>query len=196
MKELELTYKKNKKNIQNRLKEFKEISENEWFYELLFCLLTPQSNAKKCWQAVLELKQNNFQDIENTLKTKTRFYRNKSKYIREAIGKWQEIKSAIHTKSPANLREYLIENVKGIGMKEASHFIRNIGKNNSELAILDRHILRNLQRQKAITEIKSLNKKTYLQIESQMKSFSKKIEIPLDELDLLFWQNETGEIFK
>ena len=81
-------------------------------------------------------------------------------------------------------------------MKEASHFIRNIGKNNSELAILDRHILRNLQRYNAINEVKNLYPKTYLEIESKMKSFSKKINIPLDELDLLFWQNETGEIFK
>jgi len=29
-----------------------------------------------------------------------------------------------------------------------------------------------------------------------MKEFSKKVNIPLAELDLLFWSEETGEVFK
>jgi thermostable 8-oxoguanine DNA glycosylase len=41
-----------------------------------------------------------------------------------------------------------------------------------------------------------LTKKNYLEIEKKMKEFAKLIRIPLDELDLLFWSEETGFIFK
>jgi N-glycosylase/DNA lyase len=92
-------------------------------------------------------------------------------------------------------REWLIKNVKGIGYKESSHFLRNIGYKN--LAILDRHILRNLEKFKVINKIpKTLNKKQYLSIEDKFYNFSKKIKIPMDELDLLFWSIETGKVFK
>ena len=42
-------------------------------------------------------------------------------------------------------REWLVHNVKGIGYKEAGHFSRNIGFT-QDLAILDRHILKNLKK--------------------------------------------------
>lgn len=93
-------------------------------------------------------------------------------------------------------REWLVENVKGLGYKEASHFLRNIGYGN-EIAILDRHILRNLKLFGVIKNIPiSINKKTYLDIEKKMINFSNTINIPMDHLDLLFWYKERGEVFK
>ncbi len=81
-------------------------------------------------------------------------------------------------------------------MKEASHFLRNMGFG-EELAILDRHIVRNLLRYGAINQMpKNLGKKNYLLIEEKTLQFSKRIKIPLAELDLLFWSKETGKIFK
>jgi len=81
-------------------------------------------------------------------------------------------------------------------MKEASHFLRNIGLG-KDLAILDRHILKNLKEYGVINEIpKSITKKVYIAIEDKMREFSKRINIPMDELDLLFWSKETGIIFK
>ena len=41
------------------------------------------------------------------------------------------------------IREWLVENVRGMGYKESSHFLRNIGLGEN-IAILDRHILKNL----------------------------------------------------
>ncbi|MCP8310628.1 MAG: hypothetical protein L6N94_03925, partial [Candidatus Methylarchaceae archaeon HK01M] len=88
------------------------------------------------------------------------------------------------------------ENVMGMGMKEASHFLRNIGLGEG-LAILDRHILKNLRDYDVINQIpKSITKKVYIDIEDKMREFSKRIDIPMDELDLLFWSEETGMIFK
>lgn len=183
--DLNKEYNKKKVEIKKRLKEF---SKGDEFYELCFCLLTPQSNAKKCWEAVLELKKLNFKNkdikIEEILRSKTRFYKNKSKYLYEMKNK--KIKFD---------REYLVNNIKGMNYKEASHYLRNMGFRDN--AILDRHILKNLIKFKVIDEIpKNLNKKKYLEIEEKFKNFSKKVKIPMDELDLLFWSMENGEIFK
>jgi N-glycosylase/DNA lyase len=65
------------------------------------------------------------------------------------------------------------------------------------LTILDRHILRNLQRYGAIRTVpKSLTRKRYLSVEQRFIEFSGNVGIPVDELDLLFWSMETGEIRK
>jgi N-glycosylase/DNA lyase len=88
-----------------------------------------------------------------------------------------------------------VRNIKGLGYKEASHFLRNIGFKG--YAILDRHILRNLCRWGVTEETASPgSKKKYLEIEAKMKDFANEIGIDFDDLDLLFWSNETGEILK
>jgi len=65
------------------------------------------------------------------------------------------------------------ENIKGLGCKEASHFLRNIGLGN-DMAIMDIHILGNLKRYKVIEEIpSSISRKNYLNIEDKMRKFCK-----------------------
>ena len=93
-------------------------------------------------------------------------------------------------------RDWLVANIKGFGYKEASHFLRNIGFG-EEIAILDRHILRNLVALRVIKKNpQSISKIMYMEIEDKMKLFAKKIDIPLSHLDIVFWCKETGEIFK
>jgi len=41
-----------------------------------------------------------------------------------------------------------------------------------------------------------LTKKRYLEIEEKVRRFSREIDIPMGELDLLLWSKETGWIFK
>ncbi|MBW2978268.1 N-glycosylase/DNA lyase [Candidatus Woesearchaeota archaeon] len=181
---------KRKKEIKKRLKEFASVKSKDVFYELCFCLLTPQSNAKKCDKAVKLLKEKDFFNKGfnpvGVLKKYTRFHNNKSKYLIDLKKNFSCLKFE---------RDYLVKNVKGLGLKEASHFLRNIGYRN--LAILDRHILKNLAELKVIDNVpKSLTAKKYFEIEDKFKSFSKKVKIPMDELDLLFWSMETGEVFK
>jgi N-glycosylase/DNA lyase len=43
---------------------------------------------------------------------------------------------------------------------------------------------------------KNLTKKTYLKIEEKMIEFSKKVGIPVVDLDLLLWAKEAGYVFK
>ena len=203
-------YRERKDEIQKRLSEFREVmkwSDEDVFGELAFCLLTPQSSAKVCWDAVTKLKQQTllFKGKPNQLEpvlTQVRFGESKARYIVEARdmftndGKIQ-IKPRIQSfYNPFELREWLVENVKGLGYKEASHFLRNIGLGES-FAILDRHILRNLANLGVIPEIPvSLTKKRYLEIEERLRRFAAEIGIPMADLDLLLWSKETGWIFK
>ena len=195
---LKKAYLKRKKEIKQRLIHFKQT--NDHFYELCFCLLTPQSNAYKCDECITVLKENHFEDkefaINKILAKYTRFHNNKSKYlIRVKKDKNSLFAELNRIRNPIEKREFLIKNVKGLGLKEASHYLRNIGHEN--LAILDRHILKNLKKLNVIDQIpKSLTKAKYLEIEEKFKNFSKKINIPMDELDLLFWSMETGKVFK
>jgi N-glycosylase/DNA lyase len=204
-------YEQRKDEIKKRLQEFKEVfsqDDKRIFSELAFCLCTPQSKATSAWNAISALNKNNFlfsgteQQIQPFLNT-VRFNENKSKNIVLARKMFTEdeglkIKQKLSEfgSNQLEIREWLVENVMGLGMKEASHFLRNIGIGN-ELAILDRHILKNLYEFGAIEEIpKTLTEKKYLEIEKKMKDFAKKIEIPFEELDLLLWAEETGYIFK
>ena len=196
-------YRKNKLKIKDRLNDFSKVPEKEYFYELCFCLCTPQSKARKCDIAVSLLKEKGFLDKNvNPLKIlhrNVRFHINKSRYLLELKRKFpsidEKIKQNRNKKAAKELREWLVKNVKGLGYKEASHFLRNIGFRN--LAILDRHILKNMIRYGAIKDLsKTLTKKEYLRLEGEFGRFSEKIGIDMDELDLVFWSMETGEIFK
>ena len=90
---------------------------------------------------------------------------------------------------------WLVETVNGLGWKEASHFLRNIGYRN--LGILDRHILKNLRYHGVLFRIpETLTLKRYRLIEKKFQRFAEEIGISLNELDLLFWSRETGSILK
>jgi len=109
------------------------------------------------------------------------------------------------TRSVRAMREWLVANVIGFGYKEASHFLRNVGfcgalagaNRPREVAILDRHVLKNLRALGLIGPVpESLSPKRYLEIEEVMNGYAGKIGIPLDHLDFVLWYRETGEIFK
>ncbi len=200
MKELKFFYKKFLPEIKKRIKEFRKNSKSnkKIFLELCFCLCTPQSKAKNCWFAVQILAKNNFfnfnkRKIAVVLKNSgVRFHNKKAKYIM-AVGNGQR---AMGRGQLIYKREWLVQTIKGLGLKESSHFLRNIGFG-LKYAILDRHILKNLVKYRVIKKIpKNLNKKNYLLIEEKMQKFAKKVKIPMAELDLLFWAMETGEVFK
>lgn len=209
--ELVLFWKSVKKELQQRVSHFdsvnKTASDKEIFAELAFCIFTPQSKAISCWNAVKKLNEKNIlytgtaTEIAKNI-TGVRFHNNKSKYLVQArnlftVNKSIQIKKKLNSfKNIIELREYLVDNIKGFGYKEAGHFLRNISMG-GDLAILDRHILKNLYYFKAIKEIpKTITEKKYIEIEKQMNQFCKKIKIPMLHMDLLLWCIQTGGIFK
>lgn len=210
--ELEKIYFEKKEDIKKRLEEFKTVwregDNRDIHVELSFCILTPQSKAKNAWQAITTLRDNGllFQgsadEIVEYLNI-VRFKNNKAKYLVELREQMKDENGELITKdffekfeTPANAREWIVKNIKGMAYKEAGHFLRNVGFG-EEVAILDRHILRNLVRLEVIDEIpKTITPKLYLAIENKMKEYCKNVGIPMDELDLLLWYIEAGEIFK
>jgi N-glycosylase/DNA lyase len=197
-------YRSHQVAIRTRLSEFAAIQTEDYFYELVYCLLTPQSSAAHAEQVAAELRDAGFhnKDInpEPFLRRKEcyiRFHRTKSRHLLRMKDQFSLIAQKLSEPVLASeLREWLVKNVLGLGYKEASHFLRNIGENDG-LAILDRHILRNLKRLGVINSIpNSISKKKYLDIEQRFSKFARAIGIALDELDLVFWSMETGEIRK
>ena len=201
--ELNMRFELQREPIRSRLEEFSRVPASEYFYELMYCLLTPQSSAVNAAKAVRLFRVHDLQhspiDPEPLLHQPDfyiRFHKTKAQHILAAKDKFPVIaEQLVNGTSGISLREWLVENVTGLGWKEASHFLRNIGHRN--LAILDRHILKNLLRAGVIKRLPAtLTAKRYLSIEKKFIKFSHLSGISMDELDLLFWSMETGEILK
>jgi N-glycosylase/DNA lyase len=203
-------YASKQNEIENRANDFlklKNAEDKTVLSELSFCICAANSSAKAAWLAQQELKGSGLllngdaKEISAILlKSGVRFHNNKAKYLVEARkklfsgGKFSDY--AAKFENEFELRNALARDVLGLGMKEAGHFLRNIGRG-ERIAILDRHILKNLLKYMAIKEIPaSLTKKKYLEIEGKMNEFSDKTKIPMVHLDLLFWSEQTGRIFK
>ncbi|MCD6461336.1 MAG: N-glycosylase/DNA lyase [Thermoplasmata archaeon] len=205
------TYNHIKPTIARRLEEFdtlwKNAGEERLFQELAFCLFTPQSKAEACWDAVQTLARKDLllhgtpPEIAREI-PRVRFRNHKAEYLtaaRETFtknGRMDVRGTLAPLGTPHQIREWLVANIKGMGMKEASHFLRNIGKG-QQLAILDRHILKNLAALGVIHEIPgTLTKTRYLAIEQKLLAFAENTGIPPAHLDLLLWYKETGKVFK
>jgi len=196
-----------KNTVNTRLNEFKSFSEKsseEWFSELCFCILTANSKARTAMAIQKELTPKGFlnnskESIRDTIKNnKHRFHNNKSNFIIEAR-KFSNIKEIIQKlekeKGQKEAREFIVKNIKGIGYKEASHFLRNVGYEN--LAILDRHILNLMLENNYLKEKpKSLNRENYLDIEDKFNELAGEIKMSPAELDLYMWYVKAGEVLK
>ena len=197
------------RHIKTALRDFKRVwkSDSAIYEEFCFCLLTPQSSAKQAMKCINDLKRHKLLDKGKASQKekyvrKVRFFRTKAKRLEEAQKKFprSRIKSILKKEglpnNPIKTREFLVREVNGYGMKESSHFLRNIGFG-KEIAILDRHILKNLKTCGIIKEVPAtISSEKYLDIEEKMHNFCKKNKIDFAELDLIFWSNETGEILK
>jgi N-glycosylase/DNA lyase len=190
--------------VESRAKDFQDVhrkDSKEWFSEMCFCILTANSTAKKgieiqeClgYKGFVSLSLN---DLTKFLKAKGhRFYNMRAKFIVEAR-KHTGIKDVImRFEDERDARDWLAENVLGLGYKEASHFLRNVGFKN--VAILDRHIINLLFEHGIIKERpKTLTRKRYLEIEGVMDKIAKKAGLNHAELDLYMWYKKTGDILK
>lgn len=190
------------KTINQRMKEFesfKNKSNNEIFKELCFCLLTANFNAFGGIKIQKEINDG-FLTLEESELSKRlsgfghRFPNARAGFIIKAR-KHKNIKQILNSFSDETLmREWLVKNIKGLGMKEASHFLRNIGYRN--VAIIDFHILDILVKNNLIEKPKTITPKKYLEIESVLKDLANKLNMSLGELDLYLWYLETGKVLK
>jgi N-glycosylase/DNA lyase len=206
---LEHEYFLRKAAIRERLDDFRKmwnLPDKKIFAELCFCICTPQSRAVCCDKAIKGLERSGklftgtVKEIREGL-SGVRFPNNKAGYIKEARDFFSsrggiEIKKYVDLSDIGRTRDFFVENVKGIGYKEASHFLRNIGHGGG-LAILDVHIIKNMVKYGILQDKPAcISRACYAELEEKLKRFSKKTDIPMDELDILFWSMETGVIFK
>ena len=205
------SYKKKKLLIRSRLKEFNEIKKNatdeKLFEELTFCILAAGTSAKMALRSVEAVKNVLFFGDYNLIKNSLiGFYRypNLRAYHIIQCREYLKIEYNFNIKylmnkykNPIERRALLAnsEGIKGIGFKEASHFLRNTGY--SGYAILDKHIIKYLFELDLIgSNNVPTSENRYLEIEDILKKFSNDIGIHIDELDLLLWSEKTGEILK
>lgn len=190
--------------IDAREREFKLLreraSDDEWFSELCFCLLTANSSARLGMRIQNVMRDGCLRlperEIERLLSEQGhRFPRARTDYICRAR-KIENLVSQIDgLGDEREAREWLVENVKGLGYKEASHFLRNTGHFN--VAILDRHILRLMEEHDLIPEMpKNLTRRRYLEYEKILEKLAAELAIPLGILDLHLWYMKTGEVLK
>lgn len=177
--------------VDTRMEEFgKERCPDELFKELCFCLLTANFNAERSIRIQDEIG-NGFLTLKRESLAKKlkslghRFPNARADYIVSARAYKSSLKSD---------REWLVANIKGIGYKEASHFLRNTG--HTDYAIIDFHIIDLLVRSNILRRPKTLTKSTYLKIESKLRELSRKSNLNLSQLDLYLWYLETGKVLK
>jgi N-glycosylase/DNA lyase len=189
--------------ILRRLDEFASVPEEKYFYELCFCVCTPQSRAKHAMDVQQVLEKENFLEtgfdpapLLRRPDKYIRFHNQKAARLLKAREMYPQILDILRSRlSAPEKRLWLADNFNGLGMKESAHFLRNIGYRG--LGILDRHILKHLVYCGLFEEIpKIATRKSYIMVEESFRNYSVETSIDIDELDLLFWSYETGEILK
>lgn len=179
--------------VKSRLGEFKaKRSKDELFIELCFCLLTANFNAERSIRIQNDIGKGFLTLPEGALAAKLkqlghRFPNARAKYI---------VAARKHKDSLVLDREWLVKNILGLGYKEASHFLRNVGFH--DYAIVDFHIVDLLVKNNIIKPVKtrSLTKARYLAIEDKLRVIGNESGTNLAELDLYLWFMETGKVLK
>jgi len=200
-------YLKIKPLIEQRISEFEQINDTApsfiLFRELAFCILTANASAKMSINAINKLDRMiltaSEKEIFEKLQGIYRFPVVRAKYIvrsREFLRENWGLDLRVLFNSFEDqfvLRDYLKENILGIGCKEASHFLRNVGFKG--FTILDKHVISMLNQMRCMVH-KPKSKKEYKEIEQKMIEFAKNINIDVDHLDFILWSYKSGEIFK
>lgn len=192
-----------KDTVQSRMTEFRNLGKGDIdsiFSELCFCITTANFNAERSirMQGVIGKGYCDMPEAELARKLKEqghRFPKARASYISNARGQKERLKEKLGSyERERELREWVADNVKGIGLKEASHFLRNIGFRN--LAIIDFHIIDLLVRYGIIERPNTLTPKRYIEIEDKLKELADRTKLNLAELDMYLWYMETGKILK
>jgi N-glycosylase/DNA lyase len=189
--------------VKARIVQFGEMakeSSTELFKELCFCILCANFAAERSMK-IQDAVGDGFLNLpEERLAQELRalghrFPNTRAQYIVEARKHKDFLKATIASFNDGQaLREWLIANVKGLGPKEASHFLRNIGY--TEFAIVDFHIVDVLVKHGLIQKPKTITKRRYLEIEKTLRRIAQRVNLNLAELDLYLWYMETGKVLK
>jgi N-glycosylase/DNA lyase len=191
--------------VEMRIREFREAQdegEKRWFKELVFCLLTANYSARgaiACIDALDDrnlLNDGDLEQVQACLEHRHRYPKKRSEFIVKARVHRDDLKRIIQSQPSSKVaRDWLVDNITGLGMKEASHFLRNVGY--LDLAIIDKHILSHMEEMGIILERpKTLTRKKYLEYEVILMQVADILGMPLGQMDLYLWAKKSGEVLK
>ena len=200
-----------REEIRKRIAEFDSVwqsgTDERLWEEMVFCFFTGGCSARMGLRSVEAVRpillSGNHAELANALVGRHRYPNARAGYIVASREFLQEhcglrLRKKLESfENPLEIRDWLVreKRIKGLGYKEASHFLRNIGLKG--YAILDKHVLRSMAELKIIDDPKPPNTRLrYLTIEEKLKKLSDRLEIDFDELDLVLWSLKTGEILK
>ncbi|MEM7007849.1 MAG: hypothetical protein AAF462_01810 [Thermodesulfobacteriota bacterium] len=210
IKQLKELYAEKKDSIKAQLSEFDDVKagadDRKIFEELTFCILTsavgPKVGAKSLSAIRDMLLEASPEEMVEKLSgvhkypEKAYYIVHTRDYLKDQYGlKMNDIIQS--HKDPLELREFfaLNKDIKGLGLTQASHFLRNVGCKG--YAILDRNVVRSLYDLEVLDNPKPpTTKKKYLEAEEKMSAFASELGIDIEELDMLLWSMKTGHIPK
>ena len=211
LEKIKAAHRERREEIRTRLDEFKAIkcerNDDRLWEEMVFCFFTGGCSAAMGLRSVERvrplLKNGTQKQLARALTGAHRYPNARARYIVESrnflladcalkLGERLE-----RFGSDLERRDWLAreKGIKGLGYKEASHFLRNVGY--CGYAILDKHVLRCLTELKIIDEPKPPKSRAeYLTVEGKLRGLTNAVGIDFDELDLVLWSIKTGMILK
>ncbi|HVF41883.1 MAG TPA: N-glycosylase/DNA lyase [Pyrinomonadaceae bacterium] len=200
-----------RREIRARLAEFEEVrrtaTDERLWEELVFCIFTAGASARMGLGSVEAIRHllagGSREDLAAALRSKHRYPNSRSGYIvvtrayleRDCRMRLRERLESFE--DPVERRDWLARTreIKGLGYKESSHFLRNVGYRG--YAILDKHILRCLAEVGVLDSPQPpATRARYLSTEERLRRFAGDLGLDFDELDLVLWSMKTGEILK
>jgi N-glycosylase/DNA lyase len=213
LEDIRATHKARKKEIRARLDQFQEVwrkgSDAQLWEELVFCIFTAGASARMGFRSIEAIRpllmDGGREAMTRALKNAGahRFPVARPGYIVVTRNYLRaDCDLALRAKlqsfaDPIERRDWLAreKQIKGLGYKESSHFLRNIGLMGH--AILDKHVMNCLADLKVVETPKPpATRARYLETEERLRSFAREIRIDFDELDLVLWSMKTGEVLK
>jgi N-glycosylase/DNA lyase len=200
-----------RREIRARLAEFEAVRRNgtdeRLWEELVFCIFTAGASARMGLGSVEAVRHllacGTHEELAAALQSKHRYPNSRSGYIvvtrsyLESDCRMRLRERLENFEDPIERRDWLARTreIKGLGYKESSHFLRNVGYRG--YAILDKHILRCLSEVGVLDSPQPpATRARYLSTEERLRRFADDLGVDFDELDLVLWSMKTGEILK
>jgi N-glycosylase/DNA lyase len=200
-----------RREIRARLAEFEGVrrtaTDERLWEELVFCIFTAGASARMGLGSIEAVRhllgRGTREELAAALQSKHRYPNSRSGYIvvtrayLEADCRMRLRERLESFEDPVERRDWLARtrDIKGLGYKESSHFLRNVGYRG--YAILDKHILRSLAEVGVLDSPQPpATRARYLSTEERLRRFAEDLGLDFDELDLVLWSMKTGEILK
>jgi N-glycosylase/DNA lyase len=211
LEKIRAAHRERRREIRARLEEFEEVrrtaTDERLWEELVFCIFTAGASARMGLGSVEAVRhllgRGTHEELAAALQSRHRYPNSRSGYIvvtrahLEADCRMRLRERLESFADPIERRDWLARTreIKGLGYKESSHFLRNVGYRG--YAILDKHILRCLAEVGVLdTPQPPATRARYLSTEERLRRFADDLGVDFDELDLVLWSLKTGEILK